>query len=221
MAIQNVSRRCRAAWFDGVDPTDVIALHNEAFAAQGGTFTAASGGISGGVLTVNAIHPAPANNYSLTIFANTWTVSDNGNVTFSGPQSDMDFRFNTTATIASNIAPALLASDAFKQSLSQVAGGFGSMASITVNGLSNANFDVPIRPMQTSNSFTAVPVLTGSASLLGSLSVSGLTAGAAPNANKLTTVINGVTWYDRVRVNVVNSGALQLSGAALLVHVSP
>lgn len=221
MAIQNMSRRCRAAFFDGTSGTDVIALYNEMLNAEGAGRVAVSGGISNGNLTVNVTSIGGGSNYTDVLSTNSWVVVDNGSFAFAGPQADLDYRYNSVTTIASNIAPALLASDAFKQSLSQVAGGFGSIASVTVNGLSNANFDVPIRPMQTSNSFTAVPVLTGSASLLGSLSITGLTAGAAPNANKLTTVINGVTWYDRVRVNVANSGALQLSGAALLVHVSP
>jgi hypothetical protein len=113
------------------------------------------------------------------------------------------------------------AAPSFAAALAATASGFGSLASITVPGAGNANFDVPIRPVQPSTAFTAVPFLTGSSSLLGSLSITGLTNGAVGNANKLSTVVNGVTVYDRVRVNVANSGLLQLAGAALLVHVSP
>lgn len=164
---------------------------------------------------------------------------DNGNL-YSTERISLNDWYVTdyTANLETGMAPAYFAArfysyeqaselitdtTAFKTALAGTSSAMGATG-VTVNGLSNANFDVPIRPMQPSTAFTATPFLTGGASLLGNLAMTGLSGGATgtvQNAQKLSTTIGGVTWYDRVRVNVANSGALQITGANLLVHVSP
>lgn len=89
---------------------------------------------------------------------------------------------------------------------------FGTDPSIVVNGLSNANFDIDIFPPKVGTEYTAVACLTGGASLLGSLSITASTLNA-DGTLKAAQRLSG----SQVRVNVTNSGALQLSGAAILV----
>lgn len=219
MAIVPHARRVRAALFNGTDATDVLALYQSVLSEQAQGYTCSVLTNSGGVLTIRVFQPGGALDYDVQFPTGTWMVTEGPNIV--GQGQDQAYMDRTYLSYNAAMA-ALTATPSFQSAIAASASGFGCIPSITVNGLSNANFDIPIRPMVPSTqSFTATPFLTGSSSLLGSLAITGLTSGTVPTANKLTTVVNGITYYDRVRVNVANSGALQLSGAALLCHVSP
>lgn len=215
-----IAPRLRAIRYDGTNHAEIITAANAYYPALGSSTVASAINVNPGVgftMREVSVYPPPYNEPVFVV--GTWAVFDlvhQGQVRVM-PAAEFTAAFWTFGETAAFTC----ASTAFTTALAATASGFGSLPSITVPGLGNANFDVPIRPIQSSTAFTAVPFLTGSSSLLGALSITGLTAGTVPNANKLSTVINGTTVYDRVRVNVANSGALQLSGAALLVHITP
>lgn len=217
MAIIELVPRARAARYNGAsnNSAEIISLFNEALACQGSSQYAEAGTVNSSVCeiviknsTSNVIESMSQVENNKWLIVNSYITTANMDDAFLGytwrTMNDTMSLLGQTATFAAAAAAS--------------GGAMGCYASITVNGLSNANFDVPIRPRQTSGSFTAVPMLTGSSSLLGSLSITGLTSGAVGGAAKLTDA-NGL--YDRVRINVANSGALQLAGAAILVHVTP
>lgn len=210
--------RMRAVEFTGGNHGEIITLYaNLNGVLNNGVVSTAANIVPGVSFHVQeTFNGQPGQSIPYTV--GTWAVCDlsQGGVQVCTPAEFADRYWTYTQT-----SPFTCAAPGFAAALAATASGFGSLASITVPGAGNANFDVPIRPVQPSSSFTAVPFLTGSSSLLGALSIAGLTNGAVGNANKLTATVNGQTVYDRVRVNVTNSGLLQLAGAALLVHVSP
>lgn len=222
MPIIPLVRRISAVQYTGANSAEVQTLFAASFLRDGGGHTAVVASANGSQCVINEVDVDAVTVLApYQVLLNSWVIvnfADSGLLVLTSAQ--MNERY-----MGYNDASALMsATDSFKTAVAATASGFGALSSITVNGLSNANFDIPIRPMQPSNSFTATPFLTGGASLLGSLAMTGLSGGAigtVQNAQKLTTVIGGVTWYDRVRVNVANSGALQITGANLLCHVSP
>lgn len=212
-----VARKALAIQFTGANAAEILAAC-QAFNAYTTTLTFTITSVTGAGFDLNRLDHGSI--YSTErISLNDWYVTDYAaNFEGSLPPAMFAQRYYTYEQAAPLITDTL----AFKTALAGTASAFGSLSNITVPGLGNANFEVPIRPRQPANTFTAVPALTGSSSLLGALAITGLSAtGTVLAANKLSVVIDGVTWYDRVRVNVANSGALQLAGAALLVHVSP
>lgn len=219
MAIIDLMSRDRGAKYSGSNSADFVALIQEILTRSDPVHYAAAGTVNGASceVLIKRISDDSVDG-SVVVSTGNWLIFTQAGQTYLDvPDAFVTQSFRTY----SEAAGVLGATQGFAESAAALGGGMGSMPSITVNGLSNANFDVPIRPMQKTNTFTAVPMLTGTSSLLGSLAITGLTSGAVSNANKLSTTINGVTWYDRVRVNVANSGALQLVGAAILVHVTP
>lgn len=200
MAIIDVMPITKAVQYNGSNASEVVDVLNltTSHTNQSHTLNTANG--SAVVVNVHDMSNTIINAY--TINTGNWVVVHAGFIT----ELDVpDAKYN--AAMRSMAATGTLLASV------GAGGAFGSLPNIVVPGSSNANFDVTIRPAMPNTSYTAVPVLTGSASLLGSLSITNVTGGALNNAGKLS----GST----VRVNVANSGLLQLSGAAILVHVTP
>lgn len=210
--------RMRAVQFTGNNSAEILALYSNLNAVLNNGVVSTVASVVAGVSfrLQETFQGQPASDIPYVV--GTWAVCDlsQGGVQVCTPAefADRYWTYVETSAYTCSAPP-------FAAALAATASGFGSLPSITVPGAGNANFDIPIRPVQPSTAFTAVPFLTGSSSLLGALSITGLTSGAVSNANKLSTTSGGVTVYDRVRVNVANSGLLQLAGAALLCHVSP
>lgn len=201
------------------DSTDMLSLYQAKLANDGLGQIASIISATGTACVIQTYYPAEEAYRQDTWLVGEWLVVD---MSMGQSRTLTHAQYLNTYLDSEAAAALLVGTQAFATTVAGQASGFGSLPNITVPGLGNANFEVPIRPRQPNANFTAVPFLTGSTSLLGALAITGLSAGGTVQAaNKLTATFNGATVYDRVRVNVANSGALQLAGAAILAHVSP
>lgn len=209
MTILNLIDRYRSCKYTGANSTELLSLVNET--------TGTDPYFSASVTFADSSQCAITFRDSSNNFTDVTVVHTGGNIIVQGKQmagTDMPDSYIASMARTYDESMALLAaSPSFASAMAAAGGAFGVMPNITVNGLSNANFDITIRPSMANTSYTAIPALTGSASLLGSLSITNVTNGLLNNAGKLSA--------SQVRVNVANSGALQLVGASILVHVTP
>lgn len=224
MPIIDLINRNRACQYIGSNGADILALYQEIVPATALTYSIQSD--TGTSITVVGKQGSNVI-ITMTTNLNNYAVISDGNLfTADFSLTDLERFFLTYGSTASIMSQQAAFINAVQSSMSSNAGAFGSFANVVVPGLSSANFTVNIAPAfpntflntaVTPNVWTykACPVLTGSASLLGSLSIT--------NVNATTKLLNDTEKLSatQVRVTVQNSGALQLSGAAILVHCTP
>lgn len=218
MSIIDLVPRIRACQYTGGNGADVLALYQEISGNSGLTYSIQSD--TGSVLTC-------VGKVGTTTFLTLVTHQNNYAVINTGSHwaedldlTNLEFGYRTYGTQATLLGQQTSFGVAVSSWQATNAGAFGSLANIVVPGLSSANFTVNIGPPfpasffnGTNWTYKAAPVLTGSASLLGSLSIT--------NIDATTRLLNNAAdklSASSVRVTVQNSGALQLSGAAILVH---
>lgn len=191
MTILDIIPKAKAVKYTGANSAELLSVVSDMLLATEQAQTASINTANGSLCSIDVYttDAPPAFVYNVTIDVNHWYVVQGVTV------------------LANNWADGL-----YQQFFRTMGGAFGVVSDITVPGLGNANFDITIRPGMGSTNYVAVPTLTGSAALLGSLSITNVTGGILNSAGRL----DGNT----VRVNVANSGVLQLSGAAILVHVN-
>jgi hypothetical protein len=210
----------RCCQYIGSNGAEILAMYNEIAGSTGLTYAIQSD--TGTTLTITG-------KFGTTPFLTLVTQVNNYSIVTSGSHAgenitltDLEYVYRTYGTQAQLLGQTTAFAAAVAQHQATGSGAFGSLANIVVPGLSSANFTVNVAPTFPNTflvsgtwTYKAAPVLTGSASLLGSLSIT--------NINATTRLVNDADKLSgsQVRVTVQNSGALQLSGAAILVHCTP
>lgn len=221
MTILTATQVVKMAKYTGSNSAEIISLFSAMQTLGYGVWSVESE--AGGVLTIRTFLNGGYSTIG-SVSSGNWVVLGPGAAWWLDVTDEiMGINFASYASMSASTQMA----PAFRTLMATTAGAMGVTPSITVPGLNNANFDVPIYPPQPTTDGAATPFLTGNSSLLGSLSITGLTGGQVGSGAKLIDTSGNVNTnpnygkWTKVRVNVANSGAVQLAGAAIIVHIAP